>query len=488
VTKSEKDLANAILRQDFPIFLRRCFQTLNPASTFLPNWHLELLCHHAQLVKEGKVRRLMINLPPRYLKSLTFSVALPAFLLGHNPARKIIVVSHGADLATKLADDFRTIIRSGWFKSAFPGVRMSKNTDTEVATTKGGFRLATSVDGSLTGRGGDVIIIDDPLKSADASSAAKRTHVNKVYKDTVLTRLDDKANGVIIIVMQRLHVADLCGDVLNGPEEWVHLRLPAIAQHEERFEFGGRAYVRRAGEPLHPEREPIASLESTRAQLGPDIFAAQYLQNPNAPEGNMVKKEWVRRYDALPARTPSTYVIQSWDTASTASKESSYSVCTTWFVIEKRYYLTDVLRGRFDYPALRDQALAHSKQWQPTKILIEDAGVGPALAAELSTRGFAAERIRVEHNKATRMSVQTGKFASGHIYFPKQACWLADLEAELFSFPGSNYDDQIDSISQALSVPIHASMYTTEALEGMSRLTEALAADAAFGRLAGRPW
>lgn len=490
MTRAEKSLLNAILREDFFAFLQRCFMTLNPGAKFLPNWHLELLCHYAQLVQRREMRRLIVNLPPRHLKSLTLSVALPAFVLGHDPTRRIIVASYGAELAVKLANEFRHILNAAWYKTAFPDTRVSrmKNTENEVVTTKGGFRLATSVDGTLTGRGGDIIIVDDPLKPSDALSEGRRAHVNEWYRNTLLPRLDDKMNGAIVIVMQRLHVADLCGDLLNGSDQWTHLKLPAIAQLDERFDVGQQSYRRKAGEPLHLERDPIGVLDSLRAQLGPDIFAAQYLQEPVPPGGNMVKRDWVRRYDGLPARTSSTHVIQSWDTASKTGKDSDYSVCTTWLVIDARYYLADVLRGRFDYPTLKAQTIAHGNRHRPTTILIEDSGVGPAVAAELSKRGFAVKLVRVEHNKETRMSIQSGKFASGQVYLPNEAPWLGDCELELFAFPGSQHDDQIDSISQALSHQIESYLWNEKSLKGFADVVHGLAMDNYFGRLMGRPW
>ena len=233
------------------------FLTLNPGSRFQENWHLEALAYHLEQVRRGETRRLMINLPPRHLKSLTASVALPAFLLGHDPTLRAIVASYGSELAVKLANDFRTILNSLWYKAIFPGTRISrmKNTEYEVVTTRGGFRLATSVDGTLTGRGGDIIIIDDPLKPSDALSDSKRGHVNEWFRNTVLSRLDDKVNGAIIILMQRLHVDDLCGCLLKGSDEWTQLKIPAIAQVDEEIQIGARAIILARPEICYIEKE-----------------------------------------------------------------------------------------------------------------------------------------------------------------------------------------------------------------------------------------
>jgi predicted phage terminase large subunit-like protein len=263
----------------------------------------------------------------------------------------------------------------------------------------------------------------------------------------------------------------------------------SIAPQDEQIQIGEQHYrFRKVGDLLHPEREPMHLLNYMQAQLGPDNFAAQYLQNPIAPDGNMIKRHWVRRYDNLPPRTSSTHVIQSWDTASKAGGENDWSVCTTWHVEEGKYFLADVLRGRFDYPTLTAQAVAHAQIHRPTKILIEDTGVGTALVPELRNRGFTAIAVQVEHNKEIRMSVQSGKFASGQVFFPHRASWLEDLEAELYAFPGSRHDDQVDSISQALGHQIRASMWNEKTNEGFRKFVEGMAMDQYWGRLMGRPW
>jgi predicted phage terminase large subunit-like protein len=164
----------------------------------------------------------------------------------------------------------------------------------------------------------------------------------------------------------------------------------------------------------------------------------------------MIKRAWPGRYDHLPARDPSTHIIQSWDTASKDGGSNDFSVCTTWLVQRGNYYLTDVLRGRFDYPTLRARAIDLAKAYRPHRILVEDTGVGTALIQELKRTSLTAIAIKPERDKLTRMSVQSGKFESGQVMLPRQAPWLAELEAELFAFPNSKHDDQVDSVSQAL--------------------------------------
>src|SRR5580704_16726409 len=205
-------LAAAASRVDFASFVRRCFVTLNPSRPYYPNWHILAIAHRLEEVRLGDIRRLVINVQPQTLKSLMTSVAFPAFLLGHDPTRRIIVASHSTDLATKHHNDFRAIISARWYQDLFPEMRISgKNTESEVVTTRNGYRLAASVDGTLTGRGGNPIIIDDPLNAADALSEKTRERINDLVRISLLSRLDDPQNGAVILIMQRLHNNDPTG-------------------------------------------------------------------------------------------------------------------------------------------------------------------------------------------------------------------------------------------------------------------------------------
>jgi predicted phage terminase large subunit-like protein len=473
-------------RKDLVSFVRKMFHVLNPSAIFQMNWHIRAIAYVLEQVRLGEIKRLIITVPPRSLKSIMCSVAVPAFVLGHDPTKRLIVASYSADLAIKHGNDFRTVVNSAEYHAIFPGTRISamKNTQTEVVTTLNGFRLAISVDGTLTGRGGDIIIIDDPIAALAALSQKSREHVVDWYFNTLLSRLDDKQSGAIVLVMQRLHEDDLAGVLLRGSDEWTVLNLPAIAQQDEKIRIGnGQVRVRRAGNVLHPEREPREVLESLRAQLGPEIFSAQYQQQPVAPGGAMIKRVWVHHFDQLPQ---SGQIIQSWDVANKQGEENDYSVCTTWRVHEKKYYLTHVLRGRFDFPTLRTKVSEHAKLRKASKILIEDAGFGTALIQELKTT-LSVVGVKPEYDKKIRMAIQSAKFENGQVFFPKEAPWLRDLEDELFAFPNSRHDDQVDSISQALGHKIHSG-WTKESLDNYNNFVNALWQEAIFARLSGRPW
>jgi hypothetical protein len=343
------ELLESILRSDFSSFLRKTFQTLSPGQSFVPGWPVLAVAHALERVRRGEVRRLIINMPPRSLKSIAASVAFPAYVLGHDPRKRIVCVSYSTDLSRKMSNDFRAAIESSWYREVFPGTRIGrfKDNETEIEFTRRGLRLCTSVGGTLTGRGGDIIVIDDPLKSIDALSETKRSYVNQWYANTLVSRLDDKRTGAIVVVMQRVHMDDLSGFLLDQSDEWTVLTIPAIAETHETFVLPyGKLHHRRPGEVLSPEREPIELLNRLRTQIGSDLFSAQYQQAPVPPGGAMIKRNWIKRYTELPSDDTYLVVIQSWDTAAKGGPDNDWSVCTTWHRRGEQFHLVDVWRGR----------------------------------------------------------------------------------------------------------------------------------------------
>ena len=450
----ETRLVEALVRNDFRAFVHKVFTILTFGQTYVRTWHLDAIAWQLERIRRGEIRRLIINMPPRSLKSIAASVAFPAFILGHDPSRRIICVSYSGDLAKKHSNDFRAVLESPWYQTTFPATRIGpfKNTETEIELTARGFRLATSVGGTLTGRGGDVIIIDDPLKPDDALSEAKRSVANQWFANTLLSRLDDKRTGAIVIVMQRVHIDDLTGFLLGQSDEWEVLSLPAIAPCDQDIQISAnRIYHRNVGETLSPEREPLKILDAMKLQIGSDAFSAQYQQEPAPPGGAMIKRHWVKRYSELPPESARLLTLQSWDTASKGGPNNDWSVCTTWIMTRiKQWYLLDVWRKRVDYPALKANVQAQAKKWGARRVLVEDTGTGTSLVQELRSQISGIIAVKPEGDKVSRMSVASANFEAGQVYFPKRAPWLPDLEAELFVFPVGRHDDQCDSISQAL--------------------------------------
>lgn len=448
----------AILRNDFASFTERSFLELNPLANFIPGQYIELLATTLEKCRTGKSNRLIINLPPRMLKSHAASVAFPAWLLGHDPSKQIICASYGQDLADKHARDCRTLMSSALYRSLFPRTILSqqKLSVNDFMTTEQGVRMATSVGGVLTGRGADVIILDDILKPDDALSDMRRKAANDWYLNTLLSRLNSKEHGVIIIVMQRLHQEDLVGEVLDRGH-WDVLSLPAIAMEDEIYScnspLGDFRYVRKAGEALHPERDSVETYRTIREAIGEYNFQSQYQQDPVSREGGLVKREWIKYYE--PARLPQRFawILQSWDTASKSGEMNDFSVCTTWGLNCTDFYLIDVYRERLNYPQLKRAVIERYRQFQPFNILIEDKSSGIALIQELQSEGiYSIDSCKPDPgaDKYMRLAAQSIKFENGRVYLPSQATWLDAYVREITGFPGSKYDDQVDSTSQAL--------------------------------------
>src|SRR5438270_12481557 len=380
-----------ILRLDLGYFTQLCFCELNPQAAFLPNWHIEVIAAKLAAVRAGRIRRLIINLPPRHLKSLMASIAFPAWCLGHDPSAQILCVSYAQELADKLARDCRGIMMSPWYRQLFP-TRLAPHRQAvqEFITTRQGYRLATSTGGVLTGRGADIILIDDPLKPDEALSDAQRQACNQWFVHTLYSRLNDKRHGAIVIIMQRLHEDDLVGHVL-AQEPWEVLSFPAIAEADEvhRIEtiWGEQCFRRRQGQALHPDREPLETLDRIRRTIGEYNFAGQYQQSPAPLGGGLVKAEWFKRYRENERPERFDRIVQSWDTANKATELSDFSVCTTWGVRGKDLFLLDVFRRRLEYPALKRAVGEQQNLFAASEVLIEDKASGTQLIQELITDG-----------------------------------------------------------------------------------------------------
>src|SRR5216684_960261 len=444
-----------ILRSDLGYFAERCFFELNPQTAFAMNWHIEVIAAKLTAVRQGKIRRLIINLPPRHLKSLMASIAFPAYCLGHDSSAQILCVSYAQELADKLARDCRSIMMSPWYRQIFP-TRLAPHRQAvqEFITTRQGYRLATSNGGVLTGRGADLILIDDPLKPEEALSEALRKAANEWYDHTLYSRQNDKQHGAIVIIMQRLHEDDLIGHVL-GQEPWEVLSFPAIAEAEEAHQietiWGPRCFARRPGEALHPDREPLETLEHIRRTIGEYNFAGQYQQSPAPLGGGLVKAEWFKRYGANERPESFDRILQSWDTANKATELSDFSVCTTWGLKGKDFYLLNVLRKRLEYPALKRAVREQHSQFDADVVLIEDKASGTQLIQELIADGFhRVTRYKPECDKIMRLHAQTAIIENGFVHLPDAAPWLAEYLHEMTVFPKGKHDDQVDSTAQFL--------------------------------------
>jgi predicted phage terminase large subunit-like protein len=441
------------LAEDFPAFVMKVFETVSGGDVFLPNWHIDAMTYRAQRVIDGKLKRLIVTVPPRHLKSIIFSVALPAFLLGHDPTKRIICVSYSSDLATKHANDFRAVLSSNWYHRIFPGTKISreKDTQTETMTTARGHRLATSLGGTLTGRGADLIVLDDPQKPEEALSVASRNYAAQWFDTTLLSRLDSKTDGAVILVMQRLHEDDLAGGLLEKGG-WYHLKIAAIAQQDERVQIAPRRRFRRkVGTVIDTRRESSEALDNLKQSMGALHFSAQYQQEPIPLEGNLIKLEWFKEYEIAPTYTYGDKLVISIDTAMKGDQLADFSVASVWLARGERSFLIDLWRERVDYPNLKHAITKLRAKYPQASLLIEDKGSGTSLIQELRISNVSVIAITPEGDKITRCAAISAQFEAGSVFFPKSALWLDNLKAELLGFPNVKYDDQVDSVTQALN-------------------------------------
>ncbi|WP_171052629.1 phage terminase large subunit [Ruegeria sediminis] len=450
-----RQAVNAVCRDNFFSFVWKVFDTLHhgPNGTFEPAWHVRAMCHALDNVRTGEYHRLVINIPPRCLKSVTVAVSYVAFLLGHHPGAKIIVASYGLDLARKHSEDCRRVMSSRWYQEMFPDTRLARrgNTVDEIRTTRGGSRKAVSIGSSVTGHGADYIIIDDLLKAGDANSEAELIRAQEFIEGTLLSRFDNPGEGRVVMIAQRLHEMDPPGYLLDQGT-YRHLNLPAIAEENEVVPIGrGQVHRRKPGDLLFPARLDRATLDRMRREMGSAVFNCQYQQNPVAPDGSPLRWEWFKTYETAPDMRLCQLVVQSWDTGTSSDPRSDYSVCTTWGFWDNAWYLLDLWRGQLDYPDLKSKALALVRQWNPDKVLIEDAATGRPLFQELFQDDKRYVRMVPEKDKEIRFNAACAPVEEGKVFLPVEAHWLPVFKRELQSFPRGRNDDQVDSFSQFLN-------------------------------------
>lgn len=448
--KTINEIEKEIYNNSLNYFIERSFYIINQGQKFVDNWHIEAISEALNEVYNGNIKRLLINMPPRYLKSVCVSVAFPAWVLGKDPTKRIIAASYSEKLATKHSTDCRLILESNWYKRVFSDTILSKiqNQKYKFSTTQNGYRFATSVGGTLTGEGGDILIIDDPHNPQNVLSEKQRNKVLKWYDNTFSSRLNDKKNGAIIVVMQRLHENDLSGHLLEKGG-WVHLNLPAIFEEETTINIGNFTKIIKKGELLFEKREGRGEIERIKKDMGEYVFNCQYQQKPMTENSGIFSKKWLQYYNE---NINFENIYLSFDTAIKAAVNNDPSVCSVWGKYQNFYYLIDLYREWLEYPDLKRKSIQLINKWQPKAVLIEDKASGQSLIQDLKKElNYNIIPIKVVKDKITRFASITPVFEAGRVFIKDKASWLFDLEYELLTFPNSQHDDQVDSISQFLN-------------------------------------
>lgn len=448
-----RDLLDGVLQNSLAPFVEYAFNVLNPGQQFIMDNHIRAMAYHLELVERGEFRRLAIALPPRHLKSHCASVAFPAWLLGRNPNRRIVAASYSADLAQGFSLQTRRLMEDAQYRRIFPGTRFDpKRTNLdEIRTTRHGYRVATSVGGTLTGKGGNILILDDPLKAEEARSEASRTTVRNWARSTVPSRLDNPKEDSVVLVSQRLNTEDLIGLMMEQGDCHL-LELPAIATEYQRIPIAdGVFWEREPGDILQPARVGEMELARLRRELGSADFEAQYQQKPVPPGGNLIQLRWFKRYDVAPPLDQYEAIVQSWDTAMVPGEGNDYSVCLTFGILGPRLYLLDVFREQLNYPDLLRAVVKLKKDFQATVVIVEHAGSGISLFQNLHDPNDQwIFNLNPRGDKAARLAQQSAKIEDGMVYLPRKAPYLSPFESELAAFPRGKNDDQVDALSQFL--------------------------------------
>ncbi len=447
---------DTILANRLDFFISKTFQHLNDGLDLKSNWLHGTMAWYLDQVERVEIKRLIINVPPRHLKSISASVAFPAFVLGRNPSTSFTLVCYSQELGEKMMRDLRSVLASRWYRRAFPNVRLTKNTSSEIVTDRNGGVNMTSVEGTLTGRGSDIIIVDDPIKPGDVLSDAERKRVNEWFSNTLFSRLNDKKTGRIVVAMQRLHEDDVTGYLTASPGHgWTVLRVPAIADETIAYPLLGRPmpYTRHEGTVIDPDREDHETLEQLRRDLGSLVFSAQYQQEPLPREGNLIRAAWFKTYDPETLDRNFDAVVASWDTASAANDNNDFSVGTIWGVRGNRYYLLAVYRQRLEYPALRRLILSTTTNHRVGRVLLERADSGRNLYSDLVERDKHSRyrTVNPKGNKEDRLAACSAIIEEGRVLLPHSADWLSTFLREVIGFPSTRHDDQVDSLSQFLN-------------------------------------
>ena len=418
---------------------------------FIDGAHHKLMARKFQEIAQGKCKRLIINMPPRHTKSEFASYLLPAWFLGNFPGKKIIQTSNTAELAVGFGRKVRNLVGSEAYAKIFPNVGLKSDNKAagRWSTGAGGDYFAIGVGGTVTGKGADLLIIDDPHSEQEAAIASTNPEVyDKVfewYSSGPRQRL--QPGGAIVVVMTRWSKRDLTGCILKSSIErdgdsWDVINLPAILPSEQ---------------PLWPAFWPLNELLALKEELPASKWNAQYQQSPTSEEGALVKREWWQEWKGERA-PPCEFIIQSWDTAFTKNERSDYSACTTWGVFYKdedqkdpNIILLDAYKARLEFPELKKMALEMYKQWEPDAFVIEGKASGMPLIFELRRMGIPVQEFTPTrgNDKIARLNSVTDLFASGKVWAPGTR-WADEVMEEMAAFPNSEHDDLVDSSTQAL--------------------------------------
>lgn len=449
---------------------------IEPGTPLIWNWHIDLICEYLEAVSLGQIQRLLINMPPRYMKSILISVAWPTWEWIDRPWERYIFSSYAQSLSTKHSIDRRMVIQSDWYQNYYgSSFRLTddQNTKTIFENNHRGHMIATSVGGTLTGKGGSRLAMDDPHNPMEALSDAKRQNAIEYFDLTFSTRLDNPKTDAMVVVMQRLHQKDLSGHLL-ARGGWTHLKIPATCEKKTFIvaPLSGISFTREAGDILWPEREDKKELDQKKLDLGSFGHASQYQQEPAPSEGNLIKKVWFNFFNIAPRFER---MLQSWDCNFKNSQESDYVCGEIWGAHLNRYYLIDMFKKKVGIVGTL-KAINHfsSKYPEAVKKLVENKANGPAVIDLFGEILDGLIAVEPQGGKEARVAACSPSIEAGQVYLPcigdptewnstpinnrtfemfdaiMKPLWVEDFIKSCITFPKAEHDDDVDAATQAI--------------------------------------
>ena len=439
-------------RRSLAEFAKQSWHILEPATPLKWGWALDAICEHLEAVSDGRIKRLLINVPPGSMKSLLTSVIWPAWEWGPRgkPELRFLGTAHKQDLAVRDNLKCRRLIQSRWFRSHWPiELTGDQNAKTKFENAATGFREAMAFT-SLTGSRGDRVILDDPHSVDDANSKTILESDVRTFREALPSRVNNE-DSAIVIIMQRLHEADVSAVAIELGYE--HLCIPMRFEEDMRSvtSIGWTDPRKIEGQLMFPERFPEHQVAELETSLGSYAAAGQLQQRPAPLGGGIFKIDWWRHYrpEALP---PIRRIIQSWDTAFKTNAQNDYSCCTTWAECESGYYLIDLWKERVEFPDLKRMVVSLAAKHSPHAVLVEDKASGQSLIQELRRdTQLSIVPIKVDTDKVARAFAVTPLVEAGRVFLPEGAAWVADFVSSLGTFPNAAHDDDVDSTTQGLA-------------------------------------
>jgi predicted phage terminase large subunit-like protein len=448
--------------RDLATFLREAWQVLEPSRTLVWSWHYDLLCEYLDLVAQRRIRRLIINVPPRTAKSTICTICFPCWVWATDPSHSFLCASYSRELSTEHSVARRNLITSPWYQQRWSdrfALAGDQNVKTQFDNDRRGQMIATSVGGTATGKGGDTLIVDDPLSADQALSDAERKSANDWFDGTLRSRLNDPSTGAIVIIMQRLHELDLTGFLMaTEPAEWVHIKLPLEAEEDGRWMYpvSRTVHDRPAGDILQPERFTPAVVAALKSRSL--IWAGQYQQRPAPLEGNIIKRQQVRYYGGVnpvtgesDERLPAAFDMEliSADCAFKDLDTSDFVAIGRIGVKGRKRYLLNVVNAHLGMSATEAAIRGERQGHSISAVLVEDKANGTAVIERLRHNVPGVIPVNPQGGKLARFMAAAPEWEAGDWYVDRNAAWTEPLIQQLTTFPNAAHDDMADMMSQA---------------------------------------